>query len=219
NETGESKTQELRHASAEHVMKRRSILKTLGLASPLFLLAGRGEGASAAASAGATEKTRGSVGIDLKEIEIVDTHVHPPRPMTLSESYELWNSSFVDAMLPSYDYDGKEALRKKLEGTFRQHIYDMPRQTGYNNYVARVYKTESGIDAFDKVVQAGIDRGFDRYVTSILDREKIAWVVLEKRESTPERPDTPIPRDRYIWSFPIVDLIQPEWAKERHLTS
>ena len=198
-------------------MKRRSILKSIGLATPAFLVAGcGGEARGEAALRGPSQEVGG---LDLAKIPIVDTHVHPPKPMTLSESYELWNSSFVDAMLPSYDYEGKEALRRKLEGTFRQHIYDMPRQTGYNNYVARVYDVDSGIEAFDKVVQAGIDRGFTGYVTSILNRENVASVVLEKREPTPDRPDTPIPRDRYIWSFPIVDLIQPEWAKERNLSS
>jgi predicted TIM-barrel fold metal-dependent hydrolase len=196
-------------------MKRRSILKSIGMAGPALLLGSR----DTRAATPATERPVRVGGLDLSSIEIVDTHVHPPNPMTLSESYELWNSSFVDAMLPSYDYEGKEALRSELEDTFRQHIYDMPRQTGYNNYVARVYGVPSAIEAFDKVVQAGIDRGFTGYVTSILDREKIAKVLLEKREPAPSLPDSPIPRNRFIWSFPIIDLIQPEWAKERDLTS
>lgn len=197
-------------------MKRRSILKSIGFAAPAFLLGGR---AAHDAQAAAPDRSIVAGGVDLSEIDIVDTHVHPPNPMTLSASYDLWNSSFVDAMLPSYDYQGKEALRGELEDTFRQHIYDMPRQTGYNNYVARAYGVASGIEAFDKVVQAGIDRGFSGYVASILDRERISKVVLEKRESTPEFPDSAIPRNRFIWSFPIVNLIQPEWAKERDLGS
>ncbi len=33
--------------------------------------------------------------LDLAEVDVIDTHVHPPARMTLSESYEKWNSSFV----------------------------------------------------------------------------------------------------------------------------
>jgi predicted TIM-barrel fold metal-dependent hydrolase len=157
--------------------------------------------------------------LDLSQIEIVDTHVHPPNPITLSESYDLWNSSFVDAMLPSYDYEGKKALRQKLEGAFVHHLYNMPRQTGYNNYIARTYGVAPEIAAFDEVVRAGIDRGFTSYIKSILDREKVAVVVLEKRDAAPTPPESPIPPDRFVWSYPIVDLIQPEWARERNLTA
>ena len=31
--------------------------------------------------------------------------------MTLGDSYDAWNGSFVDAMLPAYDYERKDALR------------------------------------------------------------------------------------------------------------
>jgi len=157
--------------------------------------------------------------LDLSQIRIVDTHVHPPRPVTLSESYKMWNSSFVDAMIPAYEYEGKAALREKLDSTFMQQIYNMPRQTGYNNYIARVYDVAPEISAFDGVVRAGIDRGFTNYITEILDREKISSMVLEKRDTVPERPDGPIPDGRFVWSSPIVDLIQPQWAIERGLTS
>ena len=71
--------------------------------------------------------------LDLSEINIVDTHVHPPHPITLTESYDKWNSSFVSSMLPSYEYEGKQQLRERLSTVFKEHLYNMPRQTGYYN--------------------------------------------------------------------------------------
>ena len=68
--------------------------------------------------------------LDLNEINIVDTHVHPPHPITLTESYDKWNSSFVGSMLPSHEYEGKKQLRKRLSSVFKEHLYNMPRQTG-----------------------------------------------------------------------------------------
>jgi predicted TIM-barrel fold metal-dependent hydrolase len=150
---------------------------------------------------------------DLAGIPIVDTHVHPPLPMTLSQSYDGWNASFVDSMLPGYEYEGKEQLRQALDGRFKEHLYAMPRQIGYYNYVAHAYGVEPDLKSFDKVVADGIKRGFPAYIGSILDRERISHVVLESREAKPVAPQTHVPAGRFVWTVPIVALIQPEWAK------
>ena len=157
--------------------------------------------------------------LDLNEINIVDTHVHPPHPITLSESYDKWNSSFVGSMLPSHEYEGKEQLRKRLSLVFKEHLYNMPRQTGYYNYVSRVYGVNPDLDGFNSVVTRGIKRGFSSYIESILDREKIEKVVLESREIEARRPESPIPPDRFVWSYNIARIIQPEWAAEKGISS
>ncbi len=122
-------------------------------------------------------------------------------------------------MLPNYEYDGKEALRQKLDQTFKQHLYNMPRQTGYYNYVARTYGTTPDLKGFNEVVSNGIETGFDQYVKKILNRANIAGMVLQSQDPKPRRPETAIPDDRFVWSYPIVDLIQPEWATQNGLGS
>ncbi|MEX2123446.1 MAG: amidohydrolase family protein [Woeseia sp.] len=195
-------------------MKRRHFLSSLGAAGPLLLVGGC---AKPDRSEGTADPD--AFAFDLSGIEAIDTHVHPPAPMTLSESYDKWNSSFVNAMLPGYEYDGKAALRDKLEDRFEEHLYSMPRQTGYYNYVAKAYGVAPDTESFDQVVSAGIQRGFTPYIKSILDRENISSVVLESREARPQRPDSAIPADRFVWTCPIVDLIQPGWASTKGLSS
>ncbi len=195
-------------------MKRRRFLNAVAASSPLLALGGA-TGLQAAESTGEPVVD----GIDLAAIPAVDTHVHPPAPMTLTQSYERWNSSFVDSMLPNYDYPGKEDLRAKLDVRFKDHLYRMPRQTGYYNYVARAYGVDPDIKGFDSVVSAGIESGFSDYIRSILDRENVAKVLLQSAEMEPRRPDSAIPDDRFVWSWPMTQLVQPAWATDRGFTT
>jgi predicted TIM-barrel fold metal-dependent hydrolase len=191
-------------------MWRRNFLKLLGLGGSAGALAGF----RPAQEVG--EKANLKVGsLDLAELEIIDVHVHPPNPMTLAASYKGWNGSFVDALLPAYDYEHKEELRSKLWGVFEKHIENLPRQTGYNNYMARVYGVEPTLEGFDSVVSKKIQGDFTAYIRSILDREKIAAVLLQSRSSEPVRPESHIPSDRFVWSYSIADLIQVDWAKKK----
>ena len=82
-------------------MSRRTFLKSVGL------LGGAG-------LAGRETPQATAAGLDLNDIDVIDVHVHPPQPMRLRQSYDGWNSSFVDALLPAYDYPQKEELREKL---------------------------------------------------------------------------------------------------------
>jgi len=188
-------------------MQRRSFLASFGFAGTAGL-APRGEAREAA-----TEQTKVTVGgLDLAELEIIDTHVHPPTPMTLGESYRTWNSSFVEALLPSYDFPEKETLRAKLAGDFEKHLYNLPRQTGYFNYVGRVYGVSPDLAGFDSIIARNIGGDFKAYVRSILDREKISKIVLQSRGQEPRLPESHVPPERFVWTYSVTDLLQRDWA-------
>jgi hypothetical protein len=205
-------------------MIRRDVLKTLGLG--VF-----GGGVSREAHAARTHQagTRAAgqrpnltVGpLDLAALEIIDTHVHPPERMTLSASYDKWNSSFVDSMVPDYDFPGKVPLREKITRDFVSQIWDLPRQTGYNNYMAATYGVPPTLEGFDSVVAKHIktDSDFNAYIGSILDREKIPVVVLQSADPAPSRPRSHVPGDRFVWTYPIVPMIHPDWAQAKSATS
>ena len=190
-------------------MWRRNFLKLLGL--------GGGAGALTSSTAQAAQADRPNLtvgGVDLAEFEIIDVHVHPPSPTTLADNYATWNGSFVDALLPAYDYEHKEALRERLSEVFAEHILNLPRQTGYFNYMARTYGVTPDMAGFDSVVSKAIGGDFTDYIRKILDREKIPHIVLQSRSSDPVRPDSHVPNDRFVWTYSIGDLIQPDFAKK-----
>jgi predicted TIM-barrel fold metal-dependent hydrolase len=156
-----------------------------------------------------------SASLDLSGYPIIDVHVHPPERMTLSESHAQWNGSFVDALLPAYDYPGKEDARAKLSVTFREHLYGLPRETGMKNYMARVYGVEPTLEGIDSIPARHRDGDYKAYVRSILDREKIDAIVLQSRNTEPVRPEVLVPDDRFVWTYSVTHLLQPDWAKER----
>src|SRR5947209_3110830 len=137
-------------------MIRRNFLKLFGAGSTAGLVAAQRAGAQTAAArqpAGGARRLDVSVGpLDLNHVELVDTHIHPPQRMTLKQSYDMWNDSFVDAMVPDYDFPGKKELRAKLTHEFIDQIWNLPRQTGYNNYMARIYGVPPTLEGFDSVV-------------------------------------------------------------------
>ena len=155
-------------------------------------------------------------GVDLSQLEIIDVHVHPAEPITPSASDARWNAAFVEALLPASEFPEKEALRARLSADFQSHILRLPREIGYQNYAARVHGVPATREAYDGVV-AGNLGDFPAYVRSILDREKIAAIVLQSRETEPRPPSTPFPQKRWVWTYSVVDLLQPDWARGRSL--
>ena len=196
-------------------MWRRNFLKLLGLGGSASVLSGFKAAHSTPSPSETSVGADVTVGpLDLAEMEIVDVHVHPPNPITLEQNYDQWNGSFVDALLPAYEYEHKEELRQKLSGVFEEHLYNMPRQTGYYNYVSRVYGVEPNLAGFDSVVKKGIESGFTEYIRSILDREKVSSILLQSRSSEPKRPETYVPAGRFVWSYSFNDLIDPSFARK-----
>lgn len=199
-------------------MFRRKFLRTLGLGGSLGFLAGRSAQASPPASGASFEASTQSLSagsVDLSQMEIIDVHVHPPEKMTLSESHAHWNGSFVDALLPASDYPGKEEARARTSITFQDHLYRLPREIGTYNYVARVYGVAPTIEGVDSVQTKHMDGDYTAYVQSVLDREKIAAIVLQSRDTEPVRPKVLVPNDRFVWSYSITHLLQPEWVKDK----
>lgn len=186
-------------------MYRRGFLKTLGIGGSMGWLG----------SAAAEEQEQSKTGaLDLSGYPIIDVHVHPPERMTLSESHAQWNGSFVDALLPAYDYPEKEAARAKLGVTFQDHLYRLPREIGMKNYMARVYEVEPTLEGVDSIPARHRHGDYKTYVRSILDREKIDAIVLQSRDTEPVRPQVLVPDDRFVWTYSITHLLQPDWAKE-----
>lgn len=124
-------------------------------------------------------------------------------------------------MVPPYDFPGKGDLRAKLDRQFIDQIWALPRQIGYNNYIARTYGVPPTREGFDSVVSRhiGSDATFRAYVASILDRERIRTVVLQSAEADPVKPPTFLPAGRFVWTYPIVPLIQPGWAIGKNLAT
>ncbi len=191
-------------------MSRRGFLKKLGIGGSLGLLA-------PVSSEERSEQSLASGSLDLSQMEIIDVHVHPPERMTLSQSHAQWNGSFVDALLPAYDYPGKEEARAGLSVTFKEHLYRLPREIGTKNYMARVYGVEPTIEGVDSIQTRHMGGDYSAYVRSILDREKIAAIVLQSRETEPVRPQALVPEDRFVWTYSVNHLLQPDWAKEKGL--
>ncbi len=188
-------------------MFRRNFLKTLSLGG----IAGFLTGSRAQVQSSSGSYTVGSV--NLSDMEIIDVHVHQHDRMTLTEYQDRWNGSFVDALTPVYDYPGKDALRARLAVTFKKQIELMPRQTGIQNYCARVYGVEPSIEGVNSVQTRHKGGDYTAYIRAIMDREKITGILLQSRGKEPVRPKALVPNDRFRWSYSIGDLIEPGWAK------
>jgi predicted TIM-barrel fold metal-dependent hydrolase len=87
--------------------------------------------------------------------------------------------------------------------------------------MARVYGVPPTLEGFDSVVSKhiGSDAAFARYVTSILDRERVTAVVFEARGPDPVHPRTHIPAGRFVWTYELIHLVHPEWAQKNGITS
>jgi predicted TIM-barrel fold metal-dependent hydrolase len=156
-------------------------------------------------------------GIDLAQIEIIDAHMHVLRRATLSEAYSRQAETFTKQVMPPVEDAQSAALHSRIAAGFTESVHWAPRKIGYINYVARVYGVPATIAGFDSVVakHLGSDADYTRYTRSVLDREKIASVVLESTEREPITPTALIPENRWVWTFPIVPIVRPAWAKEK----
>jgi hypothetical protein len=48
--------------------------------------------------------------IDLNEFDVIDAHVHRFEAAPFSELNGRWNGSFVDALMPAGDFNGRAAI-------------------------------------------------------------------------------------------------------------
>jgi len=145
--------------------------------------------------------------MDLSGIEIVDFHAHLPRISNLSGYIE--------------------------EGLARREFFEMPGNCHASmlKYLSRVYHCEPSIEQVDKIISKEIDRDFNSYVRSVLDRENLKLVNLDlfgrktiERDAAfsftpgfkPKRAlKQDFPRDRYVWTYGTTNIIQPAWLKEQ----
>jgi hypothetical protein len=161
-------------------------------------------------------------GLDLSEVDVVDSHMHGLSRTLLSTAYARQASSFTDAFAAPGDYPGKAETLAKMKEGFAQLIWGQPRRIGYLNYVARTYGVPATLAGFDSVVakHIGSDADFTAYITAIFDRERIRTVVLQSEEPDPGvPPKTVIPNDRFVWTWPFAQTFFPSWAKNNGATS
>jgi Amidohydrolase len=200
-------------AAAGPGISRRAALLLLGATSSVFAV-----GTRAAARTTLPPPLAGS--LDLSGVEIVDTHMHPVRPMLISQAYAGQMAEFAKLAVPPGEYPGKSELLERAKEGGRELVMEAPRRTGYFNYIARTYGVPATVEGFDSVTSRhiGSDQEFTRYVTTILDREKIATVVLQAAEAAPEPPVTLIPANRYVWTTVASEMTRMSWVKGHGLT-
>ncbi len=201
----------------EAMTSRRAALGFLGAGSAALALGSRG--IRAAAMSPPARPMAGT--LDLSQVDIIDTHMHPVRPMLISQSYGAQMEQFAALEVPPGDYPGKAALIAHSKEGGRELVMEAPRRTGYFNYIARTYGVPATIDGFDSVTRQhiGSEQEFTRYVTTIFDREKIATVVLQAAEPAPSPPATLIPANRYVWTTVASELTRLSFLKEKGLTA
>jgi len=197
-------------------MRRRDLISTMGAGTTAGLLLGQ----SAVAAVDPAESSRPSslrdpvVGsVDLRQIDVFDTHLHQPAQMTYSQSNEFWNSSFVGPLLPSFDFPERDDLKSALGTAFKAHLDQLPREIGQRNYVARAYGLEPTNANVDAVTSEHIDRDFPAYIRAVYQRERIKGVLLQSDLTEPNRPGSLVPDDLFVWSYVINPLLQPNWAQ------
>ena len=158
--------------------------------------------------------------LDLNDVQVIDTHVHPMGRETLSRSYLKWVDSFVDLAVPAYDFPEKEARRSDLHQAFVKQIWGYSRQPGYNNYMARTYGVPPNIEAIDREISKhlGSDAALIEHTSAVFEREKITHVVLQSRDSAPVAPKSYIPEGHFVWTWPFTEMLRPDWAKQNGAT-
>lgn len=160
-------------------------------------------------------------GVDLATFDVVDTHVHLFQPTRFSALNDRWNQSFVDALLPADDYQGRKDAEVATLRAVEQHVVSLPRMTGLLNYVAATYRRPATIETLDSLADEHIRGDFTAYLRSILDREHIGTVVLDQT-GLPDRTEQQtgeFPRERVVWTYPLIHALQPDWALTRDAKS
>jgi hypothetical protein len=159
--------------------------------------------------------------VDLAELEVVDAHVHRFDPVRFSQLNDKWNRAFVDALMPRGDLAGRPLMEGSTLQAVEQHVLALPRMTGLLDYLAGVYGGPVTVETLDAMAAEHINRDFTAYLRSILDRERIAAVVMDQT-GLPDRTEQQtgdFPRDRLVWTFPLIFSLQPEWVFSRGVTT
>ena len=159
--------------------------------------------------------------LDLSEVTIVDSHMHPLARKLISQAYAGQMAEFAALEVPPGDYPGKSGLLAHAQDGGRELVMEAPRRTGYFNYIARAYGVTPTVEGFDSVTSQhiGSDNDFQTYIRSIFNREKIATVVLQAAEPAPSPPATLIPSDRYVWTTVVSELTRLRWLMSQQLRS
>ncbi|HVW71072.1 MAG TPA: amidohydrolase family protein [Steroidobacteraceae bacterium] len=173
-----------------------------------------------AASAGHTQRHMAG-SLDLDQLPVVDSHMHPIGRKLISQAYAGLMADFVKVLVPRGEYPGKSELLAHTRAGVNDLVMTAPRRTAYFNYMARTYGVAPTIEGFDSVVSRhiGSDSEFQSYVKTVFDRERIATVVLQAAEPAPTPPATLIPADRYVWTTVISEMTRLRWIMAQGLTS
>ncbi len=159
--------------------------------------------------------------LNLNEVPVVDSHMHPVGRTLISRAYEQQAQTFAGLEVPDGQYPGRSELMATTLDSSRRLVWGASRRIGYFNYVARNYHVPATFEGFDSVVspRIGSDAAFTAYVRDIFDREGISKVVLQAAEDAPSPPATLIPPDRYVWTTVVSEFTRLDWAKSRDLSS
>jgi hypothetical protein len=201
------------------LLSRRAALLAVGCVPVAAALSSRASRAAVPRAEAPRHPMAGS--LDLSQVEIVDSHMHPLARKLISQAYAGQMEQFAALAVPGGDYPGKSDLIAYAKEGGRELVMEAPRRTGYFNYMARTYGVAPTLEGFDSVTSRhiGSDPDFSRYITSILDREKIATVVLQAGEAIPASPVTSIPANRYVWTTVISEMTRLRWVMSQGLNT
>jgi hypothetical protein len=118
--------------------------------------------------------------VDLAEFEVIDAHVHRFDRARFSELNDKWNRTFVDALPPFGDFEGRHQMESSTLRAVEQHVLSLPRMTGLLNYIAAVHGRPADVETLERLAAEHIRGDFTAYPRSILDRERIAAVVMDQ---------------------------------------
>jgi hypothetical protein len=199
-----------------------------GVSKRLFLGGlGGGVAVAAAASAQAAASNRAALAVpvapamagtlDLAEVPVIDTHMHPIGRASITAKYGEQADDFAKAVLPVGGQPRHPEAKAKLEAEYQDLVMGVSRRIGYFNYVSRAYGVPPTLAGFDQVLTAhsGSNAAFSAYTRSILDRENVAAVLLQSRSTDPVRPASLIPEDRFEWTYRFTDMIEVDWARKQ----
>ncbi len=192
-------------------VSKRQLFGSFGMAGAMILAS---QTVQAAPSNPDDPKPSTMVGaLDLRDLEVFDSHMHPVFRTMIAKTYEGQTQEFAEVCTP----EGVSAARQaQIVAQTQRLVLEAPRRTGYFNYVARTYGVPSTIEGFDSVVTQHIvsDEAFTAYIRTIFDREKIGKVLLQADEEMPTPPKTLIPADRHAWTSVVSELTKITWAKK-----
>jgi hypothetical protein len=138
------------------MLSRRAALAAVGSIPVAAALATPAERGFAALNAGRPAAGRPMAGsLDLSEVEIVDSHMHPLARKLISQAYAGQIAQFASLAVPAGDYPGKSDLMARARAGGTELVMEAPRRTGYFNYVARTYGVAPTLEGFDICMDHG----------------------------------------------------------------